>query len=194
MTINQEIFLTRPRTICEVGTGGPGVLQCGNLLDLDAKFIFVEPNPVSFSLLAKAFPDTEKFKLYNAAIAATQGEGIYYNWNAGQENASGFIEGVVSPMMVNHKYEPLPSKDATIVDFIRFESIDDGTIDGLFVDAEGAEWYVLENIKSRPRFISIETHGQAYQNSNIAQINKWLAANGYRLSGADESDSLFIKD
>ncbi len=76
----------------------------------------------------------------------------------------------------------------------KFDKIDDGSIDLLSVDIEGAEWYVIEYMVSRPDIISLETHGAIYINPNINEIEEWLADNNYRIWYMDESDSVYVKN
>jgi hypothetical protein len=46
----------------------------------------------------------------------------------------------------------------------------------LSVDTEGCEWYALKNLKSRPKVISLETHGKYYTNAYIKEILNGLSA------------------
>ena len=192
MNINKEKIGFIPRTICEVGTGGSEVLQCGNLLDLNSKFIFIEPNPHSFKLLVNKFSNDKRIVLYQAACADKSGQGKYYNNNHNNENASGFIEGVISPLMIGHNYQP-KDDDATLVNFIEFNQIDDGTIDILFADCEGAEWFVINKMISRPKILCIETHSpHGFKNKFLPEIEKWMENNQYIKINSDSSDDLYI--
>lgn len=65
------------------------------------------------------------------------------------------------------------------VDARTFDEFDDGTIDILDLDIEGCEWYVLEKMKSRPKFIIIETIWKSYTNPFLEQIKAWMAENHY---------------
>jgi FkbM family methyltransferase len=183
-----------PRTICEVGTGGrTDVFQCEDFINLnESKFILVEANTKSYSIVESNFSNKSNFSLHNVAVCDYSGEIKYYNKNHNEENASGFIDGVLSPAVVNDAYRP-KEEDAIIVKAVKFSEIDDGNIDILFCDVEGAEWYILKHMISRPKIISLETHGNQFVNQNIQQIEKFMSDNGYLLFGRCTSDSLYIK-
>lgn len=74
-----------------------------------------------------------------------------------------------------------------------FDKYDDGTIDALFVDIEGAEWYALKHMKSRPKVIEVETHYDKYHNPHLAEILDWMEKNGYNLLDKTDADSIFIR-
>jgi len=194
MMIDSSKINFKIRTVCEVGTGGDtAVHQSRNLHEISDNLILVEPNPKSFATLNFNFGNNPKFKLYEAAISSRSGVGKYYNWLHDSENASGFIEGQESPMMVNHGYVPNDTKDSIEVKFLKFSEIDDGKIDILFVDTEGSEWFVLRDMISKPKIIAIETHGgMKYLNPNLNLIQAWMTTNGYVPVAKDESDTLYI--
>jgi len=198
MKINKNIVDFRPRTVCEVGSGGcRTVLQVENFLDFAEKLIFVEPNSASFKRLqeqnfnGELFINIPKFKLYNAAISNRTGQGKYYNWKPTEENASGFIEDVVSPAMYKDGYVP---NEFLMVNFMKFSEIDDGEIDILAVDAEGAEFHVINDMKSRPKIIVLETHTNfAKQSPDFNQINSWMIREGYQ-SRNDGDDTIYTRN
>lgn len=74
-----------------------------------------------------------------------------------------------------------------------FDKYDDGTIDALFIDIEGAEWYVLKYLKSRPKIIEVETHYGNYKNPFITEILDWMNKNGYVQLDKTDADTIFIK-
>lgn len=187
-------YKNQPRTICEVGTGGDTfVFQCKDFLDLqDCKFILIEVNPASFAVVKNNWGEDSRCTLYNKAISMDTGIVKYYNCNHNDHNASGFIEGFLSPAVVGHK-QPLREEDITLVESINFSEVDDGEIDILFIDIEGAEWSVLKNMKSRPKIIALETHSQlGFVNEYIKDIENFMEDNGYILRSKDISDSLYM--
>ena len=195
-------FSSNPRTICELGTGGSTeVFQCKNFLDLkDSKFILVEVNPASFSIVKSNFGDKDNFSLYNKAICDENKIIKFYNrFGIDAENACGYIEGAISPVVIKHGEEvPIYEQSAINVEGIKFSEIDDGQIDILFCDLEGAEWYALKHMISEPKIISVETHapdyfGARYVNSHINEIENYLKDKGYSLINRDDSDSLYFK-
>ncbi len=78
-----------------------------------------------------------------------------------------------SPAQVNDDYQ-IRKEDRFQVGCVRFDEIDDGSIDLLSVDTEGSEWYVLKYLKSRPLVISVETHGKSYLNPFFGEISAWM--------------------
>lgn len=199
MKLQKDIWFNnynyQPRTICELGTGGSTcVFQCENFLDLvNSKFILVEANPVSFEIIKSNFKDKNNVSIYNKAICDENKIIKYYNRDGkNTENASGFIEGVTSPLMVNHGYV-LNEEHALEIEGIKFSEIDDGQIDILFCDIEGAEWYALKHMISDPKIICLETHSNNFVNENINKIENYINQKGYILVGRSESDSLYMK-
>ena len=187
MKLNKNQIKFQPRTICEVGTGGlTSVLQCEYLLDIDCKFIFVEANPVSFSIINQNFGNNDKFKLYNLAVADENRKGKYYTNLENSEDASGYIEGInSSAILKGYNFQ-----NCTEVDFVKFSEIDDGTIDILFADIEGAEYFLLKHMTSRPNIIILETVFQ----DKINEINQWMNINNYTQFTTEGEDTMFIKN
>jgi FkbM family methyltransferase len=108
-------------------------------------------------------------------------------------NASTFVSSLdVSPALVNDGYRPADG-DSFEADALRFSDIDDGTIDLLSIDVEGAEWYVLKHLRSRPRIISLETHAADYRNPFLDKIEDWMRANGYRRWFVHGSDTVYLR-
>ncbi len=93
--------------------------------------------------------------------------------------------------MINDKYQP-DDKDIFYAEAKLFSQIDDGTLDILSVDSEGAEWYVIEKMVSRPKIISVETHGRRYKNPFAKEINAWMHTNNYKVWYKDKSDTIYI--
>lgn len=131
--------------------------------------------------------DLPNVKLYNVAIFDKEGE-----INVFERNASTFIEGAISPAVINDGYKE-DLKDATKVKCDTIDKYDNGNIDLLCADCEGSEWYSLKYLKSRPILICIETHGQKYVNPRIKEIEEWMKINNYDLIHRDGSDSLYLK-
>jgi hypothetical protein len=78
--------------------------------------------------------------------------------------ATSYIQGIAgSPANSNNAYQPSPA-DLIEVEAKWFRDIDDGTIDVLQLDMEGAEWYALLTMKSKPKIITIEMEYNKYKN------------------------------
>jgi hypothetical protein len=78
-------------------------------------------------------------------------------------------------------YFRVNEEDKFVANSIIFSEIDKGTFDLISIDIEGAEWYVIKHMISRPNIISIETHGKFYTNPNIREIKNWMQLNNYTL-------------
>jgi len=76
---------------------------------------------------------------------------------------------------------------------ILFSEIDKGSFDLISIDIEGAEWFVIKHLVSRPNVISVETHGKYYTNPYLYEIKSWMKTNNYEEWYKDESDTVFVK-
>ncbi len=200
-----------PRTLIEVGAAHPhpDSYRLDHFVRAAHNVVLIEANPRLFYCLTegwdqgdfqglwpnippaphanpglKAFPNVT---VHNVAIVDTPGPIKLY-----ERNASTFVGGVMSPARVNDRYEEDP-KDAYDVRGATIDEFDDGEVDVLLSDTEGCEWFCVKHLRSRPRVIVLETHGNNYINPFIREINQWMDTNGYRLVGRDAEDSLFIR-
>ncbi len=81
-----------------------------------------------------------------------------------------YIDGTMSPAISGFGYKPDAQK-VVEVDAITFDQFDEGDIDMLDLDMEGAEFSVLKNLISRPEFIITE--------NNEMQIQMWMDDHNY---------------
>jgi len=198
-----------PRLCCEVGAAHPNTVQLRDFIKNGVQCLLFEANPRLFYCLKEGFDDGDfqttwpnigpaphqhpgfghlsNVALFNVAIHDARGE-----INIFERNASSFVEGAISPAKANDQYvEDL--KDAVKVPCDTIATFDHGNIDLLAADVGGGEWYVIKHLKSRPKLICLETHGQRYVNPFIKEIEAWMTANQYRLLGRTESDSLWVR-
>ncbi len=198
-----------PKLVMEFGAAHPYSTQVREFIAAGTKAILVEANPRLFYCLDKGwdmgdfqttwptvpplphshpgFGHLPNVTLHHAAISDKAGFAKFY-----ERNASSFLEGVTSPAKVNDRYEEA-EKDVYTVPTITTDMIDPGNVDLLAADVEGSEWFVLQNLISRPTVICLETHGNAYVNPNLGKINLWMINNGYRKLGSTESDTVWAK-
>jgi hypothetical protein len=82
----------------------------------------------------------------------------------------------------------------TEVQSITLDMIDPGDIDMMLIDTEGAEWYALEKMTSRPSVIVIETHliFHKYKNPYMAEIEAWMSDNGYTKLATEDADTMWV--
>jgi len=177
--------------VCEVGCFLPDTIQSKQFLGTHVKTTLIEPNPKAFKKLQESLGDYKNVHLLNVAITDQGGQVKMYNrWD--DADASCFVDSEFSPAIVNDQYVK-NDEDSFMVDSVSFDKIDNGNIDVLSVDTEGHEWFVIKNMKSRPKFIILETHGQSYINPYINNITMWMNQNGYVVLKKDESDTLYSK-
>ncbi len=176
--------------VCEVGVYLP---ETSNIIDfiLDGvNTILVEPNPPAIQAINEYFRGKdENIVLHKVAIYNRDGK-----LNLSNAEASTFVSELPSsPALVNDKYATDESKEVE-VKCVKFSSVDDGDIDLLSIDTEGCEWYVLEFMISRPKVISVETHGKFYINPFIGKIKDWIETNNYLVWYKDMSDTVYIRN
>lgn len=172
---------------CEVGVYLPKDSKIMGLALGGIRCTFVEPEGDAFSRLEESVGHLENVRLVNAAIA--HGEGTVTLVMAG---ASSFLLGLESPAIVNDRLAE-ESARTEHVPAITFDAIDDGSIDYLRVDTEGSEWYVIENLVSRPDVIVLELFGKRYVNPYSKQLRAWLKEHDYFPVLMDRSDVVFFK-
>lgn len=175
--------------VCEVGVYLP---ETSNILDFikeGKRSTLVEADPEIIRKLEQHFKNYENVKIYPYAIWDKNG---FVKLSKAQ--ASTFVSDLESsPALKNDDYTI--SKDKIIeVPCKMFSEIDDGTIDLLSIDIEGSEWYVLKHLKSIPKVISVETHGNRYTNPYLEEILNWTSENNYDIWYKDFSDSVFVRN
>ncbi len=177
------------RHACEVGVYMP---HTSNIIDFIAdgtRSTLVEPDPRSLTAIQELFSGRENITVHPFAIFDYNG-----TLELIQRNASTYVGSLPSsPAIVNDKYA-VKAQDRFSVECRTFDTVDDGTIDLLSIDVEGSEWYVIKNLRSRPKVISVETHGKRYINPFIQEINGWMKANGYRVWYKDSTDTVFSRN
>ena len=176
---------------CEVGVYLP---ETSNIVDFiyseqTLKITLVEPNPRIIKKIEHQFEGIDKIVLHPVAIHDYEG-----TLNLFEAEASTFAEGLSSsPALINDKYEKSDIKKIA-TPCKKFDQVDSNDIDLLSIDTEGCEWYILKNMNSRPKVISIETHGKFYTNPFIKEIKLWLDKAGYKVWYKTKSDSVYIKN
>lgn len=176
-----------PKHVAEVGVWHPKTSNVYLFIKDNIKTTLVEPDPKSISLIKKEFSNDTNVSLIEAALCDYNGEIDLY-----KRESSTFVTSLPSsPALVNDNID-LNKTDKFTAKAKKMNEIDDGSIDIISIDTEGSEWFVIKNMISRPTILSIETHGGAYKNPYINEINNWLQVNNYTLWYKDKSDSVFI--
>ena len=183
----KQIKLTASK-VAEVGVYKPETSNIIDFIEQGVEAILVEPDPLSIKKIEERFAGYKNIALHKVAVFDYCGE-----VELSQRAASTFISSLPNaPAITNDKYT-VKDEDKFTVSCVSFDKIDDGQIDLLSVDIEGAEWYVLKFLKSTPKVISIETHGKYYKNPYLKEIEQWMLNKNYTLWFKDMSDSIFIR-
>ncbi|MDQ1266033.1 MAG: hypothetical protein QG635_1185 [Bacteroidota bacterium] len=174
--------------VAEVGVYLPETSNVLGFIRDGCSALLVEPDPVCIDRIRDYFGEYSNVQIVQKAIFDKCG-----SINLFRNNASTFVEGIsASPALVNDRYKP-KNEDKFSAEAITFDRIDNGKIELLSVDTEGCEWFVLMNLISRPKVISLETHGKKYVNPYIDKITKWIENNDYKEWYKDTSDTVYIK-
>lgn len=173
--------------VCEVGVYLPETSNIINFIRDGVRATLVEADPETVEKIKTYFAE---YNIEVFPVAVWDNNGVI---KLSRANASTFVSELTSsPALVNDQYV-VEEKNTFEVPCRIFSSLDDGTIDLLSIDIEGAEWYVLKNLVSRPKVISIETHGKYYTNPFITEITAWLQKENYDTWYKDSSDTVFIQ-
>ena len=172
--INWNLILAadaRPiRTACEVGVGPLDISMLPYFSEGYSgswacdRLIGVEPEPVA-AAAARLIGNAE---ITEAAITDGRTKAILV-----MADGSSYISGTWKPT------EFMTALPAVVVKGIGFADIDDGKIDVLNIDCEGAEWLVLQSLVNRPRIIGIEVWPQ---HPDAQRILGWLLDEGYEIA------------
>ncbi len=164
---------------CECGFGLNTCFPSGR------NFTFVEPNPLFYTRALELYP---KAKIYHAAIVANIATPTVAIQLAGEDT---HLASVRDCPVFHRGFSP---GNLIEVPAITFDLIDTG-FDSVILDMEGAEWFALMNMKSRPRILMIETHSSktSYQNPFIGEIQQWTADNGYEEIYRGVSNTIWIR-
>ncbi|MDR3366954.1 MAG: FkbM family methyltransferase [Prevotellaceae bacterium] len=179
----------KPNKVAEVGVYKPETSNVIDYIEDGIAAVLVEPDPMSIRAIKERFAGYTNVNLHEIAIYDYCGK-----VELSQRMASTFISDLSqSPAIVNDKYFPV-EEDKFTVECLTYDKVDDGQIDILSIDIEGAEWFVLKYMKSRPKVISVETHGKFYLNPFLTEIKRWMADNQYTAWFKNSSDSVYVRN
>lgn len=177
-----------PTRICEVGVFLPEESNVLQFIQEGIATTLVEADPNFVIQMKNYFKDQRNVTIVEAAVFDDNG-----TVELCRRDSSTFISTLEkSPVIINNGYR-VDEEDKFSAKAIKFSEVDDGDFDLLSVDIEGAEWYVIKHMISRPAVISIETHGKYYINSKITEISTWMTNNSYRIWYKDKSDTVYVK-
>jgi FkbM family methyltransferase len=172
--------------VCEVGVYLPETSNIVDFIKEGIRATLVEADPETVIKIREYFK-ADQVTIFPVAVWDTAG-----TLQLSKAEASTFATNLkVSPAIVNDNFNTDAAPTFTVPCKV-FSDLDDGTIDLLSVDIEGGEWYVIKHMKSRPKVISVETHGKYYTNPFIAEITTWMDQNGYATWYKDPSDTVYV--
>ena len=175
-----------PAHVGEVGVHLPAQSNVYAWITSGVRATLVEADPVTVREIHAHFGARPSLTVH--AVAACDFRGDVELRRAGP---STFIRGLNSPAVVNDGCDD-GEGDVFHAPARLFSEIDDGTLDLLSIDVEGAEWFVIKHLKSRPAVLSVETHGARYVNPHRAEIESWTRANGYVVWYLDGTDTVYV--
>jgi FkbM family methyltransferase len=168
-----------------VEIGCTGHLSMKSFLEEADRIQVFEPVPQHVERIKEIYKDEPKVEVHQVALWKEDGP-LKMNY-LGQTS---FVQGLESPVVANFQYQPLPEHEL-VVEGRRFDHYDDGSIEVIEIDAEGAEWYVLQCMKSRPIMISVEMEWHNYRNPFFAEIRAWMSDNRYAEYDYDKANWIY---
>jgi FkbM family methyltransferase len=178
----------KPTAVVEVGVYIPETSNVINFIEDGVKALLIEADPKTVEKIKSRFGSFGNVACKQVAVFDYNG-----TVKLAQRASSTFISSLKSPAVVNDSYA-IREEDEFEVPAVTFDTLDDGKIDLLSIDIEGAEWFVLKHMKSRPGVISIETHGKYYVNPYLNEIDQWVNSNSYKIWYRDKSDTVYIRE
>ncbi|NOU47045.1 MAG: hypothetical protein HOO86_08290 [Bacteroidales bacterium] len=177
-----------PKNICEIGVYLPQESNVIEFINRDISTTLVEADPNYIIEIEKFFANRKNITIIEAAVYDFHGK-----IELCRRDSSTFISQLeASPALINDNCK-INENEVFIANSIQFSEIDSGGFDLISIDIEGAEWFVIKHMVSRPDIISIETHGKYYTNPKITDILDWMKTNDYLIWYKNESDSVFVK-
>lgn len=151
-----------------------------------AECVLFEPAVSYYKGIEQAVKQWPNVQFHNIAIYDYNGRCKFI-----ENQQTSFIEGINSPYVQFgiHSGKHGSCKCAKLSEF------DKGNIDLLLLDMEGAEWFALKHLISRPKEIIVETQlDKSYKNPYLKEINQWMKTNGYRKVKHIVADTIWQKE
>jgi FkbM family methyltransferase len=176
----------RPKHVVEVGAFKSDHITCWPFIfDPKCRIQLIEPNPACVAELRSAYAAFPNIEIHECAVAANDGTSVLLV----PQVLKSCLCADASAFTTNTPWSPYRSREAagkierltaTKVKALTFGHFDDGSIQGLTIDTEGSEWFVLAHLKSRPAVICVEMEGpDQYRNPFYDQIDAWMKTHGY---------------
>jgi FkbM family methyltransferase len=175
--------------LCEVGCG-PLSMCYGKLVwgNPNLHVILFEPHPKFYADLKQEANGLSNVEVHNVAIGDENGVLKFV-----EDGPSSSLNGVDSPL-VQHRGDLYKKDNVIDVQVRKISEFDFGQIDILRVDTEGAEWFCLKHLKSRPKEIVVEIYNDlaTYINPYLFEIEAWAKQNNYKRY-ISEGDFIYVR-
>jgi len=178
-----------PKVILQVGAANSGELEYLEFINDGAKALLFEPNPEFFKDLKNRYGNHPNIALYQLGIWKVAGKFKFYEKWAG----TFLSEQPKSPTEIIDNYIR-NENDTFWCECANIKGFDNGNIDLLLIDAEGVEFDILTDLKSKPIIICVETHYiyKKYKHPQFDKILAWMTINNYFTLATNESDTVFV--
>lgn len=178
-----------PLTIFEVGCGDFSSLYTLSFWkNLKNKIHLFEPNQFYFHELEKRVCYHPNVTLHKEALYDYNGQVEMYLY--GERS---YIKGINSKFLqdkVSYYYD-LPDYYLEVVDCKKIDFFDKGDINILNLYCEGAEFYCLKHLISRPEIIFLELQSENYVNPHKLEILMWMKNNHYNMADSFKGLKIF---
>lgn len=148
-------------------------------------FMLFEPLPDHYDEVKNAAAGRSNVEIHNVAIGDEDGTAQFQ-----VDGSSSAISGINSPIF---EHRGTDSKKIIDVQVRKISNYDFGQIDVLRCDTEGAEWFCIKHLVSRPKQIVIEmyNHLGIYINPYLIEIDDWAKSNGYQKTSVANADFVY---
>jgi len=176
--------------VMEIGVGPMDKTRLADFISNGYECHMVEGLPRYQKEMAKACGHMANVHIHPFVVSNNRGTEKLYDRGEG----SWLTKLPSSPDTQNNSVK-IDHKHCQYVKSVTLDMIDPGDLSIVLIDTEGAEWYALEKMVSRPEVIVIETHLEfhPYINPYMDKINAWMAFNEYEILAKELADTMWIK-
>jgi len=175
-----------PRCILEAGVGAVEESRTQRYWASGADCWLFEPHPSYFVALSDAARPYPNVKVLPVALWTEVGVVTFHHFNR-----SSFVKGAPMRRKESARRLATAANDAFAAPLDMYDA---GTFDMALIDVEGAEWAVLQHMRSRPRLIALELWWARHPertHKHLPEIQGWMQKNGYESVGKRGRDEFF---
>ncbi|MCP4540273.1 MAG: FkbM family methyltransferase [Chloroflexi bacterium] len=186
----RKLFGGNPRVVLEAGIGSTSTCRTFSYWEPRVRCLLFEPSlrlHRDIAICAAEYPNVE---IHWAAIHDSFGTCDFIDMGNG-----GSCLGDVTPRSTRPKV--LAREPNATVPKVRLDHFDTGDIDLALLDMEGAEWFAVKHLVSRPKAIIIEMlweDNETYRHPHHDELMQWFSDNGYIEHSRDPHDIMFLKE